>query len=513
MTMKKAVLYARVSSAEQEREGYSIPAQISLIEQYANNQGYQIMEYFVESESAKKAGRRQFNAMLKFLDDNLDVQHLLVEKTDRLYRNMKDHVLLDAEGRDIEIHLVKENNIFGRDSKSDQKFMHGIQLLMAKRYCDNLSEEVKKGMNTKAAMGHFPSSPPLGYTTINVSGQRRLAIDEERAPYVKKAFELAATGNYSLQKITAILKEDGFRNKKGNAVARSCIHNLLRRELYRGTYKWEGVPYVGKHESIVTPELFEKVQEALKDRGKPQYSKHSFTYSGMLKCGHCGAAISAEIHKRKYIYYRCANGKCEQMTFLREEKLEQQAAQALQGIKLPDNAVELTRKALKESMAEEQTYRNNQLRSLNSRRTKLLKLQDAIYEDKLNGDITTEEWKQQKARYNDESNEILRKIQAHEAANDEYMLTGIKILELAEKAGQLYYGLTKEEKRDMLKLVFSNSVITSGTLCYNYRKPFDMFVETPTCTEWLGYLDSNQGSRYQKPMPYHLAIPQHRGVF
>jgi DNA invertase Pin-like site-specific DNA recombinase len=91
------------------------------------------------------------------------VRHLLVEKTDRLYRNIKDWVTLD--GFDIELHLVKEGTILSRDSRSSEKFMHGIKVLMAKNYVDNLSEEARKGMLEKAKQGIWPSQAPSATST------------------------------------------------------------------------------------------------------------------------------------------------------------------------------------------------------------------------------------------------------------------------------------------------------------------------------------------------------------
>jgi len=79
---------------------------------------------------------------IKFLKRS-SVRVLLVEKTDRLYRNLKDYVTVDE--LDLEIHFVKENVVVSRDSRSSEKFMHGIKVLMAKNYIDNLSEEIKKG--------------------------------------------------------------------------------------------------------------------------------------------------------------------------------------------------------------------------------------------------------------------------------------------------------------------------------------------------------------------------------
>ncbi len=142
---QRAVAYARVSSKEQEREGFSIPAQKKLLEEYAKKDGFKVVRVFEEAETAKSSGRKQFSELVKFLKDNPDVKHLLVEKTDRLYRNFNDYVELDFEALDLKIHLVKENEVLSKDSRSHQKFIHGIKLLMAKNYIDNLSEEVKKG--------------------------------------------------------------------------------------------------------------------------------------------------------------------------------------------------------------------------------------------------------------------------------------------------------------------------------------------------------------------------------
>ena len=104
----EAVLYARVSSREQE-EGFSIPAQLKLIKEYAVKNKLKIMNEFIDIETAKQAGRSNFNSMIDFLRDNPEVKNILCEKTDRLYRNFKDY--LTIEDLELRIHLVKENEI------------------------------------------------------------------------------------------------------------------------------------------------------------------------------------------------------------------------------------------------------------------------------------------------------------------------------------------------------------------------------------------------------------------
>src|SRR4051812_8259242 len=151
---RQAVLYARVSSEEQEKEGYSIPSQQKLLRGYAHASNFSVVCEFVDVETAKRAGRTGFGEMLTFLKRSPSCRTILVEKTDRLYRNLKDYVTLDEI--ELEIHFVKENFILSRESRSTEKFMHGIKVLMAKNYVDNLGEEVRKGLREKAEQVIWP---------------------------------------------------------------------------------------------------------------------------------------------------------------------------------------------------------------------------------------------------------------------------------------------------------------------------------------------------------------------
>jgi len=145
MTAQTAVLYARVSSREQQQEGYSIDAQVKLLRAAASKDGFEIVREFIEVESAKAAGRKQFAEMVVYFKRNRSCRSLLVEKTDRLYRNYRDALAL--EDLDIEIRFVKENEILSKNARSQVKFMHDIRLAMARNYSENLREEVKKGMS------------------------------------------------------------------------------------------------------------------------------------------------------------------------------------------------------------------------------------------------------------------------------------------------------------------------------------------------------------------------------
>ncbi|MEK6839785.1 MAG: recombinase family protein, partial [Nanoarchaeota archaeon] len=125
------------------------------------------------------------------------VNHLLCEKVDRLTRNFKEAVEVnDWAGEDDLrcIHFAKQNLIIHKNAKSDEKFRWDIEIVLAKKYISNLSEEVKKGQVEKLAQGWLPTKPPLGYKTIGEKGHKIHVIDGEIALFIRKMFEWYATG-------------------------------------------------------------------------------------------------------------------------------------------------------------------------------------------------------------------------------------------------------------------------------------------------------------------------------
>src|SRR6266478_4966998 len=196
--MIAAFSYARVSSREQEREGYSIPAQRKLLDEYGRTRGFSIKREFIDIESAKNPGRKEFTNMLRLLETDGSCRIVLVEKTDRLYRNRADALAFEAliEKRGVEVHLVKEGRVISKESRSQDKFMHDIHVAVAKHYIENLKEEVKKGMREKAEQGLYPGRAPFGYRNNPLT--RAVDVDEQRAPILRRIFELYATGSHSL---------------------------------------------------------------------------------------------------------------------------------------------------------------------------------------------------------------------------------------------------------------------------------------------------------------------------
>jgi len=235
VNMLLAVVYARVSSKEQADEGFSIPAQLKLLREYAVDNGFEVAQEFVDVETAKQAGRQAFGEMVEFLRRrHKTCRTVLVEKTDRLYRNLRDYVTLDD--LDLEIHFVKESFVLSDESRSTEKFLHGIKALMAKNYVDNLSKEASKGMQEKAEQGTYASSAPLGYVNVQIGDKRRLVLDPERASLLQEGFRLYAEGNCSLEYVRDWLAAEGLTTKRGRAPSKSMVERALRNPFYIGQF-------------------------------------------------------------------------------------------------------------------------------------------------------------------------------------------------------------------------------------------------------------------------------------
>ncbi len=486
-----SIIYARVSSKEQEQEGYSIPAQIKLLNDYALNNDYKVIKEFIDVETAKRAGRENFNLMIDFLKRTPHIKAILCEKTDRLSRNFRDIAILDdlMHQQDLSIILVKENTTLSKNSKSHEKFIFGIKALMAKNYIDNLSEETKKGQLEKAAQGIYPALAPLGYKNSEAKKDgkilRYIEIDDQRAPIIQKVFRLYATGDYSLGLVTKKAYEEGLRNKDGAKVGKATLHKTLHNPIYYGSFIWGGKLYQGSHTALVSKELFDAVQEAFNAHNKPKQTKKYFAYSGLMVCGKCGCAITAEIQKGKYIYYHCTGfkGKCSDK-FIREEELTHQFADVVKKVHIDDNTLSAVKQALLDSHKDELEFHKKRLDILTAQKTKLENRLHQIYIDKIDGKVTEEFFDKTTDQWQEELNEIKSAIAKHENADSNYLAQGLHILELCNKAYSLYLRQSPAKHAKLLQYLLSNCTLIDGTLTPTYRKPFDLMAKGLSCQLW-----------------------------
>lgn len=178
--------------------------------------------------------------------------------------------------------------VISEHASSHIKFIHGIKVLMAKNYIDNLSEEVKKGKNKKAKEGYYPQQAPVGYKNVEGSSGKRIIVpDPDKSIYICKMFDLYKTGKYSVAELRKILYAEGF-NHNGKAYSKAKLLYMLHDIFYIGKFIYNGITYEGKHEPIISPEVFYLVQSMFTE-SKARKHNTEFLYTGLLTCGHCAA--------------------------------------------------------------------------------------------------------------------------------------------------------------------------------------------------------------------------------
>ena len=485
----RVVLYARVSSKDQEREGFSIPAQQKLLRQYAHAQGLAIVQEFQDVETAKQAGRSRFGEMLAFLKADPSCRTILVEKTDRLYRNIRDWITVDD--LDLTVHFVKENAVVSKASRSSEKFMHGIQVLMAKNYVDNLSEEVKKGMREKAEQGHWPTKAPVGYLDNRTT--HRIERDPARGPLIATLFGLYASGAYSLKALTVKAHAIGLTHpRSGRRMMKAEIHRILRNPIYAGDFRWLGKLYRGSHEAVVSRAQFQQVQEVLTRKPRARYPKQKHPFMGLLNCARCGCAMTAERKKGKYTYYRCTGfrGTCGN-AYIREERLADLLGEVVQRIQISPKLAQWIAEGLSDTQTTLENTRRQSVAHLTKRRQAIQTKLDRGYEDYLEERISDTLWARKSQEWESELGTIDVEAGRLSHPTPAYRVTGEKTLELAKRAYSLYSQQPFAERRRLLDSVLSNCTFDRGTLYPTYIKPFDLLSQGHETGNWRGRRDSN----------------------
>lgn len=470
--MKKAVLYARVSSNRQEKEGFSIPAQIKFLREYALNNDMDIVEEFVEAETAKETGRKRFNAMVDYLQNIEGEKIILVEKVDRLYRNLLDYATIDSI-KGLAVHFVKENEILSEDSRSSIKFVIGIKVLMAKQYIDNLREEAEKGLNERIEQG-YALYPPLGYTYGDDGTHKHaIIIDTERAPYAIRAFELFVYDNLSASAINDILYNEGLRNRDGNKYAVSTIQRMFRNVMYVGDYMYQGKYYPdGRHTPLISRELFQLAQNKL-NNANDTTRQHDieFPYIGLFKCGVCGCSYTAERKVKpsgkEYIYYHCTGkGKiktCKKESYISQDKIDKIMAEILKGLEnIPQTLIDEIKDTLKETHDLKNNYSDNAQKNITKRINEIDRLIQAGYQRMLkhNNPMEEELWNNNYKQWRAEKEQLRIEQARIDKADDEYYKQSELILKFCKNAHNFFLKATPSEKRTICEIIGSNFIAT-----------------------------------------------------
>ncbi len=329
--MQKYFLYARKSTDVEDKQILSIESQLAELRELAKRESIYIADEFIEKRSAKIPGRPVFNTMLSRIQ-NGEAQGIVCWKIDRLSRNPVDSGKIQWM---LQQGLIQHIQTHGQSHyPNDNVLMMSVELGMANEYVRQLSENTARGLRQKARNGDFPGKAPFGY--INNSNIKKIALHHKNAKLVKKMFELYATGSVRLEDLAKILEKSDILSKNNRRVHVSRVSHILTNPIYYGHFRHAGEIYEGKHEPIISKEIFDKANNVLRGRGRtPDKKTDPRPFCGLLSCSSCGMGITGEIKikrqkngtKHLYTYYHCSKKSKTQKCFepcVRGEELDRQ---------------------------------------------------------------------------------------------------------------------------------------------------------------------------------------------
>jgi site-specific DNA recombinase len=309
--MDGAVGYARVSTDEQAQENNSLPLQKRKIANYCQNNEFKLLRTFEGRESARNMERKALQRAFDFCRENRSkVRHLIVSDLSRLARNVSDQGLIIVTLQQLSISVVSIDEPL-TDNGALGIFVRNMLGSVNQLFSDSLSERTRTRMQAQVKEGRFLWKAPLGYFNRN----KQLVLDPERAPLVRQAYELVASGRFAttkavLQTLTAL----GLRSAKDQPLTKQTFQRLLTNPVYAGWIVTKALKVNGNFEPIVSQELFDKVQQKVNVKGMPHKQLNpDFPLRGIVRCIVCEKPLTAgwvQGRKQKYPRYWCWTPKC-----------------------------------------------------------------------------------------------------------------------------------------------------------------------------------------------------------
>ena len=329
------ILYARVSTEEQAKEGYSVEAQEKVLRAYCVVKNYQNIEFYADAGySAKNINRPGIQKVLERIKQG-GVEALLVWRLDRLSRSLKDtlHMLEDIimpAGTQI---ISTSENI--ETATPAGRLMLNILASFAQAERENTQERIRMVSGELAKTGHHMGGvPPFGYQVVNNHYQ----LVRPACEAVRRIFEMFIDGD-GYTAIINHLKQGGFKTTRGNDFTKGSIHDILKNEKYTGVYIWNRTVSADKNGTrnnraskpnqdivripgaippIITHEMWQKAQDILKANqkiGRRNTAKETYLLTGIIQCAECGRQLhihsgSKDRDGTKQRYYACPNRCC-----------------------------------------------------------------------------------------------------------------------------------------------------------------------------------------------------------
>ncbi len=481
--MKQFVALARVSSREQEREGFSLEVQEDALRRYALAAGGEILRLFKIAETASKSSERKtFKELIAFAKQNAaKLDGLLFYKIDRAARNLVDYVELEKIESEYNVPFISVSQ--HTDSNPAGRMMRRTLANMASFYTEQQSVDVREGHARRIQEGWFLGKAPYGYRNIRKDGRGLVEIDPAPADNVRRMFELFAFEPLTLDTLVDKMNAEGRKFRENMPLfPRSSVHNILLDRAYIGEIEYKGQWYPGKHEPLINRGTWNRVQALL---GGKTYKAHQLTYAGgLVRCGHCGNLITGEqIIKtqtgKAYVYYRCTVSRLKNHPRHRvtEAQLDEQILSVFRSIQQPEEVRTWFAEALRKWNANHRVGSQEHAILLQKELSQLRNQQDKLLNLRMADEIDADVFAAKGTELRDRMANVTLQIEVVDRDRGEQCDLAIKTFELSQALESKWLTAGFAEKRKLLEIVFSNFRLDGVSLCYEINKPFDVLAK------------------------------------
>jgi DNA invertase Pin-like site-specific DNA recombinase len=470
--MQKAIIYCRVSTEEQAERGYSLDAQEKYCRNFAENNGYKVIDvYRDEGKSGTSLDRPALKDLLTQIQEEKSVGAVIVQETDRLARNTKDHLTIRALLQKAGARLISVAQPMLDDSP-EGKMIDTIIASVNQFQSDINSRKTQKGMQEKFDSGWWPGWAPLGYINKEMRDRKKIVVpDPERWHLIRKALKIYLTGNYSAFEITDILYQKGLKSKTGKKICNSLMTKILRNPFYAGMMRWKGEQKKGRHKSMITVGEHKRIIEILDAHNlhRSRRRKYDFLLRGFMFCNICEGRYTAEKHpaKNNVAYYHCAfNGKrgtdrphdnAGQNVEVKE--LERQVEEKFKEIQFSKEFIDLVVKKVKELYSHQKEADEAQRRILVNQKLSIERKRDIVEEKLINGVISDEDFRRMRDKINEDLNQIHDQLDELDNLHGYDVDVIRQVLRLTRNIYQTYKMAPYELKRRFLGLFWEKFLV------------------------------------------------------
>lgn len=473
--MKKALIYARVSTEDQAVEGMSIDTQINRCTRWAEENGYSVVGiYKDEGKSATNMNRASLKDLLGRVQEKEGLDAILVLDTDRIARNTLDHLTIKSLLQKASVPLISISQPMIDDSPEGNLIdtiiasVNAFQSQITGRKVSKVAEE-------KAKAGYYPGKPKTGYMNVfntnptSKFDKRVIDIDPDRGQYITQAFILYSTGNFSIKSLSDHLYELGFRSNTGVQVGVSLLAYCLKDPLYLGKLPWKGVIYEGHHPALTDEETFNKCQEIMTahNQNASRQRSHNFLLRGFVHCANCGKRLWADKHTKKtglvFEYYFCTI--CGKDSYVAVSDLETQVEEWFGSIQITRAYAEDIVAKARQILEDFRSSSDNETQTLDNRKSKInAALREAEDNWLIHKKLTQEQYQGIYDRYSSDLKSI-EKQQTQMVANHARSLKTVQnLMALAQNIGQAYHDAEPSLKRFYLGLFWEKFEVKKGKI-------------------------------------------------